>query len=102
MVSCPGPACLRTFAVRLECRRTRGGNRDPGDPGLEFVNRSEVVELLGAYGYTEVPGGEERLHLSMPDQDGVVHLHLTGGDNEIEPRSGAKVIPTSTDSRTRG
>lgn len=64
---------------------------------MEFVNQSEVADLLQEYGYEEVPEGDERVYLTMPDQDGVVHLHFAADECTADPRDGAKAVATGTE-----
>ncbi|MHC5004655.1 MAG: hypothetical protein ACYTJ0_16195 [Planctomycetota bacterium] len=64
---------------------------------MEFVNQSEIVDLLRNYGCEEVTEGEDRVRLSMQDQEGVVHLHLATETSTTTPRDGAKVMSVPTD-----
>lgn len=89
----PIPPILR-YIVGVACRRAAR----PSEPGaLEFVDKSEVASLLGQYGYREVSEAENRTSLVMPDTAGAVHLHLADPSCEVEPREGAKVVPTAND-----
>jgi hypothetical protein len=59
---------------------------------LEFVNKSEVADLLREHGYQEEKEANDRVYLVMQDQEGVVHLHLTSEDSRSVPREGATVV----------
>jgi hypothetical protein len=67
-----------------------------GEPTLEFVNHTEVAALLQEYGYLEVPDGEARLYLRMPDQERAVHLHVRTEKSQADPLEGAEVIELAT------
>lgn len=64
---------------------------------MEFVKPSEVVDLLRDQGLEESADGDERVYLTMRDQEGVVHVHLTNGRSAAEPRAGATVIEMDAD-----
>jgi hypothetical protein len=64
---------------------------------LEFVNTSEVADLLTEHGCEEVTEGEERRYLVLPDQEGTVFLHLAAESSNATPREGATVLKTETE-----
>lgn len=54
-----------------------------------------MADVLDDNGYHEVAEGTDRIYLSMPDLDGVVHLHFCTSECTAEPRHGATVIRMS-------
>ncbi|UCD73861.1 MAG: hypothetical protein JSV91_08680 [Phycisphaerales bacterium] len=64
---------------------------------MEFVDSDDVKDLLRDQEITEVPSGEERVHMRMADGEGVVHLHLVDENCQVVPRDGATVVDVPKD-----
>lgn len=59
---------------------------------MEFVNESEVKELLRQHRLKQVPQGENEVYLEMDGVDEQVHVHLACAESEASIREGASVI----------
>ena len=68
-----------------------------GDQLVEFVDRDEVMGLLGELDVHEVVETEEYAYLELSGNEGIVHLHLAGSGSNTPPREGASVVAVDSE-----
>lgn len=64
---------------------------------MEFVDETEVADLIHDHKLQRVADGEDRVHLRMDDGEAVVHVHLACSESAAEPLEGAKVFNVEKD-----